>query len=331
MKIEEEKLIVEQYLSGNKSVNDIVDENGISLPVLYGVLRKHNVRRRSDKKRLSEDDQLRIVDIYRNNSRCTSKIAKKFGISDTGVRNILRRHGVKPCYSNPKISDDQKDSVVRLYESGKNMKDTAKDCGIVSSTVFRILHERKVKMRPCLKRKKLSLEQRRVLAKDYEEGSIFEDLYKKYKVSNSVVKSCLDEFGVKHRTGWNGYDVKKWTDRLGREWKFKSTWELKYAQWLDEREYLWDYEPCKFGLRECGCYTPDFEVLTPDGIEYHEVKGWLDTKSMNRMLEFQRMYPDRRLKIIGPADMTDLGLVEWWYKNHHMEKKVVALKQKLSA
>lgn len=75
--------------------------------------------------------------------------------------------------------------------------------------------------------------------------------------------------------------------------------EKAYAQHLDKLKAVgevidWSFESMKLKLGKACFYTPDFVVITPDGIEVHEVKGhWED---------------DARVKIKVAAAKF------WWFK-----------------
>lgn len=56
--------------------------------------------------------------------------------------------------------------------------------------------------------------------------------------------------------------------------------EQRYADTLNQRKQSgditnWMYEPIKFVLAPRTTYTPDFLIITRDGIEFVEVKGFL--------------------------------------------------------
>lgn len=89
---------------------------------------------------------------------------------------------------------------------------------------------------------------------------------------------------------------------------FRSKWEANYALYLDflidHKEILkWEFEPdtfifeeIKLGVRS---YTPDFKVFNIDGShEYHEVKGYMDSKSKTKLKRFSKYYPDEKLVLI---------------------------------
>jgi len=74
----------------------------------------------------------------------------------------------------------------------------------------------------------------------------------------------------------------------------RSSYEVKFADWLDKKEIEWEYEPKHFyvgkgpwsGLN----YTPDF-YLTDHGL-YVETKGWLREEDEQKLQEFHKLYPE---------------------------------------
>ena len=73
--------------------------------------------------------------------------------------------------------------------------------------------------------------------------------------------------------------------------------ERRYAQTLelDDRVTTWRFEPLKFRLA-AGCfYTPDFEVVTADGLlQYHEVKGFWRDDARVKIKVAARLFRDRK-------------------------------------
>lgn len=89
---------------------------------------------------------------------------------------------------------------------------------------------------------------------------------------------------------------------------FRSKWEANYALYLDllvkngeikSWEYEVDvfvFEKIKFGTRS---YRPDFKVFNHDGsFEYHEVKGYMDSKSKTKLKRMAKYYPEVKLVLI---------------------------------
>lgn len=89
---------------------------------------------------------------------------------------------------------------------------------------------------------------------------------------------------------------------------FRSGWEANYALVLDmlidhEEIIKWEFEPdtfmfeqIKLGTRS---YTPDFKVFNNNGShEYHEVKGYMDSRSKTKIKRFAKYYPNEKLVLI---------------------------------
>lgn len=98
-----------------------------------------------------------------------------------------------------------------------------------------------------------------------------------------------------------------------RRYFLRSGWELRYATHLDvlkkgraivdwtyEEDTFWFYK-IKRGVRS---YTPDFKIFHTDGsIEYHEVKGWMDNKSITKLNRMRIYYPEIKVVVIGKSEM----------------------------
>lgn len=82
-----------------------------------------------------------------------------------------------------------------------------------------------------------------------------------------VARMYLGVIGTNHQP--------EYLDRRGRLWRFKSTWELRFARWLDERELSWRYEPDVLLLSDGRRYVPDFWV--DEWATYLEMKGRHDS------------------------------------------------------
>lgn len=113
--------------------------------------------------------------------------------------------------------------------------------------------------------------------------------------------------------------VKGWYTSGDRKYYLKSSWELAYAKYLDSELAngtikWWEYEPDTFWFerikRGVRSYTPDFKVEYLDGkVEYHEVKGYLDSKSKTKLNRMRIYHPDIEMKLIDRAVMKQLNLL----------------------
>lgn len=101
-------------------------------------------------------------------------------------------------------------------------------------------------------------------------------------------------------------------DINGTTMYFRSKWEANYALFLDflvdhGEIAKWEFEPdtfvfekIKFGTRS---YTPDFKVFKDDNkFEYHEVKGYMDSKSKTKLKRMKKYYPEIVVKLVDTSE-----------------------------
>lgn len=92
-----------------------------------------------------------------------------------------------------------------------------------------------------------------------------------------------------------------WREVGGKRFFARSRWEANYARYL---EFLkvngeiseWEHEPETFWFeairRGSRSYLPDFRVTNKDGsVEYHEVKGWMDSRSRTKIRRMAKYHP----------------------------------------
>jgi hypothetical protein len=91
---------------------------------------------------------------------------------------------------------------------------------------------------------------------------------------------------------------KSWyPDDKHKEIEMRSSWEVKFALWLDEGGIKWEYEPRWFnvgsGKWRGTSYTPDFWLVEQN--EYVELKGRFTKENKRKMNKFFEIYPDVKL------------------------------------
>ena len=103
----------------------------------------------------------------------------------------------------------------------------------------------------------------------------------------------------------------KYLSKSGIEYKLKSGWELKIAQYLDGKDIIWEYEKQAFpviyeyeGQVKDGTYTPDFFV----GDEIWEVKGYWRKDAKIKFETFLKTYPQYKVKLLQKQEIESLGI-----------------------
>ena len=102
----------------------------------------------------------------------------------------------------------------------------------------------------------------------------------------------------------------------GKDIYFRSLWEANYALYLDfliknHEIKSWEFEPQTFWFekikRGIRSYLPDFKVYkNDDSFEYHEVKGWMDKKSVTKLKRMKKYYPNIRVIVIDEDSYKDI-------------------------
>jgi len=88
--------------------------------------------------------------------------------------------------------------------------------------------------------------------------------------------------------------------------RMRSSWEIKYAKYLDNQKVKWFYEPKAFDLGNT-TYTPDFYL--PETNEYIEIKGyWRDDAKIKFEL-FKQIYSKIKITILMKKELKKLKII----------------------
>lgn len=97
----------------------------------------------------------------------------------------------------------------------------------------------------------------------------------------------------------------------GKRQKYKKIWmrssyEIKYAKYLDKNKIQWKYESKTFDLR-ITTYTPDFYL--PKNNEYIEIKGYWRDKAKKKFELFKKLYPKIKIKVLKLENLKDMEVL----------------------
>ena len=105
-------------------------------------------------------------------------------------------------------------------------------------------------------------------------------------------------------------------DINGKDIHFRSKWEANYALYLDflvKQKHIkcWEFEPDRFLFEKIitgtRTYIPDFKIYHfDDSFEYHEVKGWLDSKSKTKLKRMKKYFPQIKMILIDKEAYYDI-------------------------
>jgi hypothetical protein len=134
---------------------------------------------------------------------------------------------------------------------------------------------------------------------------------------SKVMRHRLQTKGTVYSRANNG-----WYEIAGTRYFFRSSWEVVYARYLQfllEKGKIqkWEHEPDTFWFekikRGVRSYLPDFKVTDARGVAYHEVKGWMDPKSVTKIKRMALYYPEVKLIVIQKAEYKPIADFERLY------------------
>ena len=86
----------------------------------------------------------------------------------------------------------------------------------------------------------------------------------------------------------------------------RSSWEIKFAHFLDCSNIKWKYEFKTFDLGDM-TYTPDFYL--PEFNCYVEIKGWWRGKAKIKFDKFKQIYSNINIELFMKPELKELGVL----------------------
>lgn len=126
-------------------------------------------------------------------------------------------------------------------------------------------------------------------------------------LNEQVQKKRIATFNAIPKTNAYSRCSRGWREIGGKRIFFRSAWEANYARYLEYQKMWgliekWEYEPETFWFdgikRGVRSYLPDFRVADSKGeIQYHEVKGWMDAKSLTKLNRMRIYHPEVQIVV----------------------------------
>jgi hypothetical protein len=113
-------------------------------------------------------------------------------------------------------------------------------------------------------------------------------------------------YGKKQKHGKGSW----FTSKSGKIYWMRSTWEVRYATYLDNNNIKWEYESHTF---ELGCfqhkstYTPDFYIISQN--KFVEIKGWWRDDAKEKYDCFVNSYPELTIELLLKEDLKKLNII----------------------
>jgi hypothetical protein len=89
--------------------------------------------------------------------------------------------------------------------------------------------------------------------------------------------------------------------------RMRSSWEIKYAKYLDKNKISWQYESKTFDLGNT-TYTPDFYLSKTN--EYIEIKGFWRIDAKKKFKQFKKQYSKIKITVLREKDLKDLQIIK---------------------
>lgn len=125
----------------------------------------------------------------------------------------------------------------------------------------------------------------------------------KKKLSESKKGKNNPNFGKKSKQ----HGKRHWfTCPDGKSVSMRSTWEVAFAEYLNEQNIKWEYEPRTFILENGSAYTPDFHLTETN--EWIEVKGWFRDEHKEKLKTWQKEHPQEKLTLADRGYLQNLGI-----------------------
>jgi hypothetical protein len=147
---------------------------------------------------------------------------------------------------------------------------------------------------------------------------------------NEMQSRRIETLNSKPRPTMYSSARKGWVEFAEKRIFARSRWEANYARYLEWMKSIgeileWDHEPRTFWFekikRGVRSYLPDFRVVMKSGaVEWHEVKGWMDSKSATKIKRMAKYYPKETLRIFSTPWFKDAtrnlaGIIPGWEKD----------------
>lgn len=204
--------IVAAYWRGRNTL-DLAGHYNISRRTLYKVLQARGIR---GARKLAQDENRKqdMIDAY-GRGDSLRMVGQNFGLSASGVRNLLLRSGVTlrprsvpqsgpvtPQLSSVSsrrhpLSETERARILQLHDDGKRAAEIAVLCGVCSSSVYRVLQAAGLPTRPW---RKISPGARLAIVASYQQGKTLRQVGSQFSISPEKVRLILLEFGIQIRT-----------------------------------------------------------------------------------------------------------------------------------
>lgn len=278
------RFLIREYSRKEKSMSKIANNIGCSITPIYNALKKYNIHIRTNSeahrgKLSSRYKTERHKKHYCQELNCHNEIGYWSWFYGSGrckscaAKNQFKKfgHPMKNRLHSKRTKNKIREKALERFKDPKNHPNYGKH---LSSTL----------------KKRIGLNVKLAMQKPEIRQKMRENHIDVSGSNNNMFgKPCPYAKKIKYKGVW-----------------MRSSWEVKYAKYLDKRGIKWFYEPKRFNLGQL-TYLPDFYL--PEKKKYVEIKGWMSPESYFKIKKFLETYPQIRLQILMQSDLQKLGIL----------------------
>ena len=212
--IAEEKKIIDLYSNvgfGYKKIGEIV---GGSKTKIINCLLRNQIPLRTFNKPYTEDEVLRIVNLYLHEFLTIKEISEVVGGGYTKVRNCLKKNNIKMRLDKIEIDEDL--LISKYIKEELTLREVGKFFGVSDTTVLRRLDELGIKRREKFLFKEKHIDEKEMLKIFFENGENPAEVGRKIGLDPKAVRSRLKKLGIKTKTR-NTTKIKTLCSNCGKE------------------------------------------------------------------------------------------------------------------
>lgn len=264
----------------------------------------------------NEDRFLRENYALRGAKWCALQLTNR---SEQACRSRAYRLGVKLTLKNSthhKLTEINELDIVRLYTSGLSAQEiiAALQLKVCLDVIYDTLRHRGITPDVTgTRNRRWSDDDEKKIADLYLAGNDTIKLARLFRTSQSAINLVLTRCGVQLRhAAFGGGSKLDFTDKLGRSFKMRSSWEIGTASWLDEQNKKWDYELETFNVivgTKVRKYTPDFWIYDTESTILIDVKGVRNENQMDKIRLLSEQRPDLKIEIWDYWKLKQLGIL----------------------
>jgi transposase-like protein len=271
-------------------------------------------------RRFTKAEKQWAIEHYRTGGT-TVTAAQELGCAARTVSNWLHIAGVEVDPNKKQrlrtASTEVRDQMELLFHRGLSAQQIAEQlgvtCGVVSGELKRRCCDLWSARNTSLARFGNDLAARQQITMQYAAGASMNSLAQDYNCSIGAIRKALETENVVIRGRASSHGI-LYQSHENETICLRSTWEVRFATWLDNNNRTWAYEVETFVLPSGHRYTPDFWIYTdPTKSEVQaivDVKGFLRKEQAIIIEMFTKTYNDLPFEVWDEGRLRVEGVLD---------------------